>query len=476
MTAELAPELAASPIEIAPEPTLEPAPEPDFRPTTEPTGLTAPDPRDDDAEADLLCAVLVSSGRALDDIDLAASEFFRPAHETIYAAALALHADGHPVEPTTIADYLLRRGDLKRVGGAIAIATIYGRHANVVSAPHYAAIVRERAARRVVVAAGVHLQQVGATPTGDVQEVVEHARGRIDQLADRLAGPLDLDPEGHLDDAIEAIEHGTASLPTPWDDLNHLIAGWRRGALYVVAARPGSGKSIVGAQAAADVMIRHGRPVVIASLEMTRREVLMRWMSQLGEVDLADLIRGGPSVGADQWDRISRARGVLSSTRWVVDDRSTATVADIRAAVSRCVRRHGDCGLLVVDYLQLVAPGGRHENRQTEVASISRALKVAAKNLNVPVLVMAQLNRASENSGRPPRISDLRESGSIEQDADVVLLMHRDAEQDPGTLYVGVGKNRHGPMGSFKLDWQGSYSRVLTHQWRPTDVLRAVPS
>lgn len=434
-------------------------------------------PRDDDAEADLIAAVMFSTGRVLDDIDLTAEEFFRPANAAIFAAARRMHADGRPVDATTIADHLRRSGELGLIGGLGYLASFVGRGGRPAIAREYARIIRERAARRAVIAAGTQLQLRGARAVEDIAEVVEEVRTAVDRLAERVTGAVDIDQEQQLDDAIDAIEHGTATLSTPWPELDHLIGGWRAGAVYVIAARPGSGKSIFGVQAAVDVATRHARPVVVASLEMTRTEVLQRCFSQLGPVNLSSIMRGGTSVGIDEWERIARARAVMSDTRFVVDDRSHSSVADIRAAVASCVRRHGSCGLLVVDYLQLVAGGQRRtENRQTEVAGISRALKVAAKDLHVPVVVMAQLNRAPEGANRPPKPSDLRESGAVEQDGDVVILMHREAEKAPDVLQVAIGKNRHGPVGGFGLQWEGHYSRLTQQKWTPSKALQAVPS
>lgn len=459
--------------------TLDEPPPPEETYATGPSGDALEDrfsPHDDDAEADLIAAVMFTSGRVLDDINLAVSELYRWQHQVVFAAMRRMHADGRPVDPTTLADHLRRRGELDRIGGLAYLASFTGRPGHAAVAPEYARIVRERAARRDVITAGVKLQQLGATPTEDVGTLVEDVRSGIDRLAERVTGAVDIDQEQQLDDAIDAIEHGTASLATAWDELDHLIGGWRRGAVYVVAARPGGGKSIFGVQAAVDVAVRHGLPTVIASLEMTRTEVLQRCFSQLGPVNLSHIMRGGTSLGVDEWDRIARARAAMSETRFVIDDRSHPTVADLRGVVVSCVRRHGSCGLLVVDYLQLVASAGRAENRQTEVAGISRALKVAAKDLDIPVVVMAQLNRAPEGANRPPRPSDLRESGAVEQDGDVVILLHRDAEKEPHVLQVAVGKNRHGPVGGFSLQWEGHYSRLTAHQWTPSRALQAVPS
>ena len=422
-------------------------------------------PRADDAEADLLCVVFASRGRVLDELDLSPAEFFRPAHEVIFALAREMHTIGAPVEATVVADHLDAAGDLARVGGRTYIDELVARLAAIASAGYYSRIIRRAASRRKIVETGTRLQVMGATPTEDIGEVVEAARSEIERLAERISGAAEHDLQDDLDAAIEAIEHGTSSMPTGWPDLDHLIGGWRKGAVYVVAARPGGGKSIFGEQAVIHAMTEHGVPGAFQSIEMGRTEIHLRAFAQLGEVNLANLMRGQNSLGKDEWDRVSKARGIMGDTRFEVDDRSAPTVADIRATVARCKRRHGSCGLLVIDYLQLLSTAGRSENRQTEVAGISRAIKVMAKDLEIPILVLAQLNRGPEGEKRPPRPSDLRESGAVEQDADVVILLHRDAEADPGTLFVGIGKNRHGPTGSLKLKWEGHYSRLLDSGW-----------
>jgi replicative DNA helicase len=428
--------------------------------------MSEPMPRDAEAEADLISLAFATAGRVLDEIALDAAEMFNPANETIWAAVQALHAVGKPADGTTVADYLRSTGDLNRVGGLSYLASFAGRYSISAGAPHYAAIVRERATRRTVIQVATRLQQVASMPTESPAEAIEAARHEIDSLADRVAGGQEVDLDEELSAAIDAIEHGTASMPTPWSDLNYLIGGWRKGHVYVIAARPGGGKSIVGGQAAVGAMLEHKVPVVMHSLEMTRTEVIQRAYSMIGEVDLANIMRGGPSVGHDEWDRISSARAELAETRFVIDDRSSPSVADIRGSITRCVRRHGSCGLVVIDYLQLVSGSGKAENRQTEVAGISRAIKNAAKDLRVPILVLAQLNRNPADGNRPPRPSDLRESGALEQDADVVLLLHRE-DNAPHEVVVGVGKNRHGPKSSFKLQWQGHYSRLMDEKWRP---------
>lgn len=431
-------------------------------------------PSADDAEADLLCAVMWSGGECLDGIRLAPGEFFRPANEAIYSTARAMRTQGVPVGLTTLAARLLAtlgKEGFEHIGGPAYLAALYGRHANAPSAPSYADIVREAASRRTVIREGFRLQHMGANPAEDLRTMVEAARSQVNSLADLISGSVEHDLEADLDAAIDAIQHGTTSMPTPWPDLDHFIGGWRRGAVYVVAGRPGGGKSLFGEQAAIHAMVEHGVPTALQSMEMGRTEIHQRAFSMLGEVNLGRIMRGGSTLGADEWGRLAVARGQMGETRFEVDDCSRPTVADVRATVARCKRRHGSCGLVVIDYLQLLGGAGRAENRQTEVAAISRDVKVLAKDLDVPVILLAQLNRGPEGEKRPPRPSDLRESGAVEQDADVVILLHRDAEKEPHVLHVGVGKNRHGPTGALKLQWQGHYSRLMPEEWTPTRVI-----
>jgi replicative DNA helicase len=428
-------------------------------------------PRADEAEADLLCAILMSQGRALDDIDLRPEEMYLPAHATILSACHTLHANGIELDATTVSDSLLKRGELDHIGGPIVLAKLISRGASTASASFFARIVRERATRRTIIQVGTRLQQMAANPTDDTSAAIEDARHEIDDLADRVHGAAEPNLEDDLDATMDAMERGVATLHTPWSELDHLIGGWRKGAIYVVAARPGGGKSIFGEQVLIDAMLRHDVPGVFQSLEMTRTEVHQRAFSQLGAVNLADIVKGGKALDDEQWRRIARARGRMSETRFVVDDRTSLTVADIRASIARCKRRHGSCGLVVVDYLQLLSGSKKAENRQVEVASFSRDLKVAAKQLEVPIVVLAQLNRGPESEKRPPRMSDLRESGAVEQDGDVIILLHRDEEQAPDVLNVGIAKNRHGPKGSFTLAWQGEYSRLKGQRWTPTGMV-----
>ena len=425
---------------------------------------------DHDAEAQVLGAALYTAGKILDHIDLRPDEFDEPRNALVWAAVLALHRVGSPTTIQNVAAEL--RKDDKRDWNLV----LFDLEAGLVTpaaAEDCARRVRDTHARRAGDMAALELRQHLGDMTVTTPEAIETCRGVFDTLAERISVGADHDLERDLDATLASIETGTAGLPTPWRDLNDKIGGWRPGAVYVIAARPGGGKSIAGVQAAAHAAAT-GSPAAVVSLEMSRAEILSRLLSATARVDLGHLTRGGNHMTDDDWAKIAAHRGAVADLPLVIDDRASVTTTDIRGAVRATRKRHGTCGLLVIDYLQLMTSGRRVENRQTEIAAISRDVKVLAKDLQVPVLLLSQLNRAADSQGRPPRLSDLRESGAIEQDADVVLLLHRDEDKSPDEVMVAIGKNRHGPTGGLHLTWQGNYSRLMDRAWKPSDALRGV--
>lgn len=428
-----------------------------------------------EAERYVLGAMMLDA-RCIDEIALTPPEHYEPRHEAIHHAILAVHATGARPDPLTVATELTRTGDLKRIG-ADYLHTLTAEVPTATNAGYYAEIVREAAARRAVIATGTRIVQAAGTATDTAAtEIVATARGELEAVAQRIAAPDSTDTLTAILDAIEAIEAGPGeAVPSPWVDLDRLTGGWRPGAVYVIAGRPGTGKSVIGAQASVHAAL-HGHPALVVSCEMTRREVVNRWLGALGGVDLSPARLADRKLTEGEWDKVSAAQAKLADCALSIDDRSTVSVADIRARARDAMRRHGSLGLVVVDYLQLLTPArlGRDASRQEQVADMSRSLKVMAGDLQVPVLLLAQLNRGPESrTDRRPRVSDLRESGSVEQDADVVLLLHRDEEKAPDDLEMGVGKNRGGPTGSAELRWEGHYSRVVAKVWRPSDAARA---
>jgi replicative DNA helicase len=311
---------------------------------------------------------------------------------------------------------------------------------------------------------------MGYSDTGEVDEVVDRAQAEIYQVTERRTSedyaPLAEIMEGTLDE-IEAIgsRGGTmVGVPTGFTDLDGLTNGLHPGQLVVVAARPGLGKSTLALDFARAASIKHGLTSVIFSLEMTRNEITMRLLSAEARVGLHHMRTG--SLGDDDWTKLARKMSEVASAPLFIDDSPNMTMMEIRAKCRRLKQRH-DLKLVVVDYLQLMSSGKRVESRQQEVAEFSRALKLLAKELEVPVVALSQLNRGPEQrTDKKPMLADLRESGSIEQDADLVMLLHREDAYERESPRAGeadfiVAKHRNGPTATITVAFQGHYSRFV---------------
>lgn len=411
-----------------------------------------------DAERATLGSALMNRDVLADIAEiLEPSDFAEWRHEAIYSAALALTSRGAVVDALTVADELA--GDLGRTGGIAYLHELVQSVASPFSGTYHADIVRKDSVRRRVRTIGESI--AGLPASDDPLETIESARAALETLAVREAG--ESTSEDDLFQALADLETEPGTL-TPWRDLNSAIAGWKNGALYIIGARPGVGKSVAANAALLD-MARRGKRALMFNLEMSKSEVYHRLISSVGEVDMGSIQHR--KLSKVEWERIKRAQAHIGSLPLSVDDRGSIRVAQIRSKV-RTVQRREPVGLVVVDYLQLMKLGHRVESRQQEVSEMSRALKLMAKELNVPVLALSQLNRgAAAGPERMPQMSDLRESGSLEQDADVVLLLHRDPER-PDSLDLLVAKNRHGPNDRVvRLNWEGQFARA-TDQLNPT--------
>lgn len=438
--------------------------------------LTRQAPQDLQAEIGVLgaCLLAESAISTVLEAGLQPEHFYGPHHERIFRAIVDMHDAGHPIDATTLATHLHRAGDLRRAGGAGYLHTLLASCPAPASAGYYARSVLEASVHRRLIAAGTRIVQIGyATDGGDIGEIVDAARAElagVDDLTDVTLGENVVDD---IDGVLTRVETGVNSVPTPWVAVNTVLGGWVRGNLYVIGARPGDGKSITGLQAGLHMAVRHGQPVTYMSLEMTKDQLVHRVLSQVGRVDLSHLARGGAAMTDDDWARVIRAQEVLSTggpgggyVPLHLVDRPAATLADIRAANAATERRYGTPpGLIVVDYLQLMSGGGRVENRQVLVAAISQGLKALAKELDVPVIVLSQLRRPTAGTNTRPAMSDLRESGSIEQDGDVVILLHRtrtdDGEDYTGIVEMIVAKNRQGDTDVVPLRWDAAHARIL---------------
>ena len=410
-------------------------------------------PQDVIAEQSVLGGMLLSKDAISDVVEiLRERDFYRPAHELIYDAIVDLYGRGEPADPVTVSAELTKRGDLVRAGGAPYLHTLISSVPTAANAGYYAKIIRERAIMRRLVEAGTKIVQLGYTDEGEVDDAVDQAQAEVYAVTERRESEdyvqlSELLPAAY--DEIEKISAGVAGqgVKTGFKDLDALTNGFHPGNMIVLAARPAVGKSTLGLDIARYASIHKRETSVIFSLEMSRSEITMRMLSAEARVPLNN-IRSG-RLSEEEWARMARRMGEISDAPMFIDDSPNLSLMEIRAKSRRLKQRH-DLKLIVIDYLQLMTSGKRVENRQQEVSEFSRQLKLLAKELNVPVVAISQLNRSPEQrSDKKPMLSDLRESGSIEQDADLVILLHRedlyDSQNRSGEADLIVAKHRNGP-------------------------------
>lgn len=422
-------------------------------------------------EKHVLGAMLLTR-KAIDEVvtdhNLQPGDFHSPRHELIYTAITTMHARGEGVDAITLATHLTKAGDLARAGGAPYLHELIAFVPTAANVGYYARHVREQAMHRRMVAAGTRIVQMGSSPEGDIDEKLDLAHAELDTVG--RATTTTAWVGDRIDTTIDDLENPAPTIPTPWQDLNHIIGGWSPGRLYVVGARPGVGKTLVATNAAAHLALT--TPVAFSTLEMGEPEIHHRLLANFASVNLKHLIEH--RVEEDDWQRIAKTQPTIRALRLSIDDRADVTITDI-ASHARTVARHSDTGIgaVIVDYIQLITPthtGRKNETREQQVAAVSRRLKLLAKELACPVIALSQLNRASEHrTDKRPTMADLRETGALEQDADVILLLHVE-EDDPSTLHVAVAKNRHGITGAFELDRIGHYARLATRPWRPSNA------
>ena len=410
-------------------------------------------PQDVIAEQSVLGGMLLSKDAISDVVEiLRERDFYRPAHELIYDAIIDLYGRGEPADPVTVAAELTKRGDLVRAGGAPYLHTLISSVPTAANAGYYAKIIRERAIMRRLVEAGTKIVQLGYTDEGEVDDAVDQAQAEVYAVTERREAEdyvqlSELLPAAY--DEIEKISSGVVGegVKTGFKDLDALTNGFHPGNMIVLAARPAVGKSTLGLDIARYASIHKRETSVIFSLEMSRSEITMRMLSAEARVPLNN-IRSG-QLGEEEWAKMARRMGEISDAPLFIDDSPNLSLMEIRAKARRLKQRH-NLKLIVIDYLQLMTSGKKVENRQQEVSEFSRQLKLLAKELNVPVVAISQLNRSPEQrSDKKPMLSDLRESGSIEQDADVVILLHRedlyDSQNRSGEADLIVAKHRNGP-------------------------------
>lgn len=427
-------------------------------------------PHDAEAERGVLGAMLLSK-HAIDDVMelLDPADFYVPAHEAIFLAVLQLHADGGRPDAVTVGHELERRGELKRIGGAPYLHTLMGSVVVAASAGYYAQIVRAHAVRRRMIEAGTRIAAMGyaTDDPADLAEIVDRAQAEANALGEHGGHAEEPTNAEVFDGLLDKIEKGVPlGVATGFRDLDELTGGLQPGQMIIIAARPSLGKSTLGLDFLRKISIGNRVPSGMFSLEMNREELIRRGLSAEGGINLHHLAPG--RMTEDDWARAARVRERIVTAPVWIDDAADLTMMRIRTKARRMVQKHG-VRLIVIDYAQLMSSGStrRHENRQTEVSEISRGSKLLAKELDIPVVLIAQLNRGPEQrADKRPMASDLRESGSLEQDADVIILIHREDAYERESPRAGeadliVAKHRNGPTATITVAFQGHYARFV---------------
>jgi replicative DNA helicase len=434
-------------------------------------GATAPvPPQNLDAEESVLGAMMLSPGAIAAVIEIVdAGDFYRESHAKIYRASLGLYAKGEPVDAITLVDELEERGELEAAGGRTRIHELAALVPATANAAHYARIVREMATLRGLIRVGSEIAQLGWERPGETDDLVDRAEQVLFELSQsRVAGEF-THIEQLLKESFERItllyESGVELTGTPsgFRDLDRVTSGFQPGNLIIVAARPSMGKSALALCMAANVAVRHQVPTALFTLEMSKAEVTQRLMCSEAKVESQRLRTG--KLAPDDWPRLTAACDKLAKAPIYVDDTGSITMMELRSKARRLKSKEHGLGLIIVDYLQLMTSGTNPENRVQEVSLISRQLKVLARDLDVPILALSQLSRAVEQRhDKRPILSDLRDSGSIEQDSDIVMFIYRDEyyndESDQqGLAEVHIAKHRNGPTGSEKLSFLKRYAK-----------------
>lgn len=425
-------------------------------------------PHDELAEQSVLGSVMLSRNAVLDVLGIVeAGDFYDPRHELVYGAVRALHDREQPTDVIAVSDELQRRKALGRAGGEEYLHRLTSVPTTTANAAYHAGIVRDTAVRRRMLEAGMRIAEWGFAREGDPHEQLEAARAELDSVVRSATTDVEMIGKA-LPGLVDSMQAGATAqnvIPTPWEPLNRYVQGLKPGQLVVIGARPSEGKSIIALQLAR-AMAERG-PVAFASMEMSREDLMQRLIASVADVHMGSITRG--SLTQEEWQKVALRKRYIEDLQIAVDERSEMTVTQIRS-FARSVSRRGPLGGVVVDYLQLVS-GVRGQNRYETVTETSRQLKILAREMGCPVVALSQLNRGDKTPGgkrRPPTLSDLRESGQIEQDADVVILLERELEKDglPGpNLHLHIAKQRQGKLGRVTLNFEGAYTRVTTPTW-----------
>lgn len=432
-------------------------------------------PHSTEAEQSVLGGLLLDN-EAWDRVSerVVAQDFYTRGHRIIFEAIGRLIELGDPVDLVTLTESLEHEQKLDSVGGFVYVAEIMKNTPSAANIAAYAEIVRERAVTRELIAVANEIAEAGFDGQGrPSHELLDFAESKVFKIAEQRAnkseGPENL--HSILEKTVDKIEKlyqqphdGVTGVSTGFADLDKMTAGLQPSDLIIVAARPSMGKTTFAMNLAENAAMMQDKPALIFSLEMPSDQIMMRMLASLGRIDQTKIRTG--QLDDEDWARLSSTMGLLiEKGKMFVDDASGLTPTEVRSRARRIARDHGGLSLIMIDYLQLMRVPGLSDNRTLEIAEISRSLKALAKELQVPVIALSQLNRSLEQrADKRPVNSDLRESGSIEQDADLIMFIYRDEvynddSPDKGVSEIIIGKQRNGPIGKVRLTFQGQYSR-----------------
>jgi len=428
-------------------------------------------PQNIEAEESLISAILIDNNTLLDVIELLAPEdFYRTAHQKIYAAITDLFDKAEPIDLVTLANKLKEKGKLEEIGSASYLARLVDTVPLAVNAQHYAKIVHDKAALRRLIEKANAIVKRCFEERGNADDVIDFAESAIFEISEKKSQQAFYPLSKIILGNIETLEEnqGNRSLvtgvPTGFSRLDNLTSGFQNSDLIILAARPSMGKTALALNIARNAAVDANIPVALFSLEMSKEQLSLRMLCSEARIDSSRL-RGG-FFSMEDWHRLTDAAGILSESPIYIDDSPSLSAMDIRAK-SRRLKMEKNIGLIVIDYLQLMHGRASAERRDIEISEISRSLKALAKELDLPVLALSQLNRMLEQrNDKRPRLSDLRESGALEQDADVVAFIYRDEvynkeEDSPkkGVAEILLSKQRNGPTGDIYLTFLNSYTR-----------------
>ncbi|MBT3826929.1 MAG: replicative DNA helicase [Nitrosomonadales bacterium] len=434
-------------------------------------------PHSIEAEQSILGGLLIDN-KAIDRIagQVSSTDFYRNDHQIIFSHISKLIDKNQPADIVTVGESLEQNSELTKVGGVAYLGLIAENTPTASNISGYAKIVRERSIMRNLVEVGSDIVESAFSPQGkDAQQLLDESESKIFQIADagtsEKLGFIDIKellPKAaqRIDDLYQLDDpNGVTGVPSGYADLDQKTAGLQPGDLIIIAGRPSMGKTSLALNIAEHVGMEAGLPVAIFSMEMGAAQLTMRLLGSVGKLDQHKMRIG--QLEDEDWPKLTNALGVLNEAPIFIDEGSALNSYEVRARARRLHRQQGKLGLIVIDYIQLMSSANEQsgENRATEVSEISRSLKALAKELNVPVVALSQLNRSVESRpDKRPMMSDLRESGAIEQDADVIMFIYRDEVYNPETAEKGVAeillsKQRNGPTGTVKLTFLGQYTR-----------------